>query len=138
MTVILDTSVVIPMSRVRSVGVKQRLREDLADADLFMTAITETELLQGARDHSDWNELSKFMSTQELLQPAPAHWRAAARTFFELRRVGQTVRSSLDCVIAEMAIAQGMQLVHNDRDFEKNALLRPLQHRRLDLDTLTP
>lgn len=121
MTVLIDTSVVIPLSRLKGHLLLQRFRHEFANDDIYLTSITEMELLQGALDHADWDRLVKFLGQQDILQPAPAHWREAARTFFELRRVGQTVRSALDCLIAELAMQRGLQLIHNDRDFEKIA-----------------
>jgi len=59
-------------------------------------------------------------------------WRRAARTFFELRRAGRTVRSSMDCCIAEVAIANEAMLLHRDRDFEVIATVRPLRERWFD------
>lgn len=136
MKVLLDTSIVISLTRGREPLV-ELIRDALSNADIYITALTELELLQGARDHMDWQELTNFVAKQDVIAPAPGHWRDAARCFFELRRVGQTVRSSLDCLIAEVAMSHSMQLVHDDRDFEKIALLRPLDHRRLPLISMS-
>jgi hypothetical protein len=133
MTAILDTSILVMITRRGSSISLDRVREALATDDLFITAVSAMELLQGAYDHADWQTLQRFIASQELLEPAPVDWTNAARTFFELRRVGQTMRSALDCIIAEIAMRNGMMLVHGDRDFEKVSLLRPLNHRRLVL-----
>ncbi|WP_370589623.1 PIN domain-containing protein [Tychonema sp. LEGE 07203] len=34
------------------------------------------------------------------------------------KRLGLTVRSSIDCCIAQLAIEHQLIIVHNDRDFE--------------------
>ncbi|HAO13292.1 MAG TPA: VapC toxin family PIN domain ribonuclease, partial [Planktothrix sp. UBA8407] len=48
----------------------------------------------------------------------PNTWIAAARIYYDLQRQGLTVRSSIDCCIAQLAIEHQLILIHNDRDFE--------------------
>ena len=62
-------------------------------------------------------------------------WIDASRIYFDLRRTGKTIRSSLDCCIAQLAIENKCTLLHNDRDFETIATVRSMKHTRLDLDT---
>ena len=42
----------------------------------------------------------------------------AARNFRTLRDKGVTVRKTIDCVIATRCIADGLTLLHSDRDFQ--------------------
>ncbi len=42
----------------------------------------------------------------------------AARHFRTLRRLGITVRKTIDSVIATRCIESGYELLHSDRDFE--------------------
>jgi predicted nucleic acid-binding protein len=42
----------------------------------------------------------------------------AARNFRALRSLGITVRKTIDTIIATGCIANGYDLLHNDRDFE--------------------
>jgi predicted nucleic acid-binding protein len=39
--------------------------------------------------------------------------------YFDCRRAGITLRSSIDCTIAQIAVEHGAALLHNDRDFER-------------------
>jgi predicted nucleic acid-binding protein len=57
-------------------------------------------------------------------------WQAAARIYYDLRRRGLTVRSPIDCCIAQAALENDLLLIHNDRDFETIAQVRSLQHVR--------
>jgi hypothetical protein len=57
-------------------------------------------------------------------------WQAAARIFYDLRRQGLTVRSPIDCCIAQASLENDLILIHNDRDFETIAQVRSLQHLR--------
>lgn len=130
---ILDTSLIIPLVRPGSSTYASELADQIGDLDVYLTSITQLELLQGAKDEVEWRKLENLISAQDVLQPAPIVWWQAPRTFFELRRAGFTVRSVFDCMIAEIAIARDMQLLHNDRDFEVIARIRPLVHRHIDI-----
>ena len=133
---ILDNSLVIPFFSRNGAGHVQRMAVEIGDLDIFLTSVTQLEVLQGARDEAEWRKIEAFMSTQEIIQPAPIVWPQVARAYFELRRAGLTVRSPLDCVIAEIAINRNMVRLHNDRDFEAIATVRPLVQRRIDLQTV--
>lgn len=43
------------------------------------------------------------------------------------RRVGATVRSSVDCVIAACALRHDLVVLHDDRDFDAIARISPLK-----------
>lgn len=56
----------------------------------------------------------------------------AANIYRSVRRVGHTVRSSIDCLIAAVALRAGATLVHNDIDFDRIAqVVTPLTVLRL-------
>lgn len=84
-----------------------------------ISALIYQELLQGAAGDRDFEMLSEYFSTQRFYHPAEpveSH-RQAALIYFRCRRAGVTIRSSVDCLIARLAIEHGLQLIHNDRDF---------------------
>jgi predicted nucleic acid-binding protein len=58
-------------------------------------------------------------------------WTDAARIYFDLRRTGRTVRSPIDCCIAQIAIDHAALLLHRDRDFTTTAQMRPLREMRV-------
>lgn len=72
------------------------------------------------------------MSTQYFLEASPLTRREAARTYFDLRSQGITVRSPIDCCIAQLAIENRALLLHRDRDFEMISRLRPLRLERFE------
>ena len=92
---------------------------------------TQLELLQGCRDESEWALLASYLEGQEYVEPTPSTWASAARIFFDLRRTGKTVRTPIDCCIAQLAIDSKTLLLHRDRDFEVIAEIRLLQQRFL-------
>jgi predicted nucleic acid-binding protein len=52
--------------------------------------------------------------------------------YSELRRSGNTVRSPIDCCIAQLGLDHHLTLLHQDRDFEAIAQIRPLSQIRFD------
>jgi len=58
-------------------------------------------------------------------------WSAAARIYFDLRRKGLTVRSPIDCCIAQLALQFDALLIHRDHDFEQISRVRALRERYL-------
>jgi predicted nucleic acid-binding protein len=125
---LIDTSVLIALFKDRAGEVTRGLRDLLEGRDYFLTRFTQMELLQGARDEKEWLRLSDYLADQDYLEMDDEGWTNAARLYFDLRRRGLTVRSVIDCCIAEVALRHEMTLVHNDRDFATIAKLRALKH----------
>ncbi|MDG2991646.1 PIN domain nuclease [Candidatus Synechococcus calcipolaris G9] len=127
---LIDTSVWIDVFRDRSGQVRQQLETLIADRDVFITRFTQLELLQGSLNEQEWTLLSTYLEVQSYVDSPPHSWEAAARIYYDLRRQGLTVRSPIDCCIAQAALENNFLLVHNDRDFETIAQVRPLQNLR--------
>ena len=93
-------------------------------------AICCQEVLQGVKNEREWRKLSDYLGTQEMLEPSADSWtthQAAARIFFDCRRKGLTIRSTIDCLIAEAVLQLGDVLLHDDEDFEHIRRVRPLK-----------
>ncbi len=95
-----------------------------------MGFLTQLELLQGSLNEQEWILLSTYLEVQDYIELIPSSWQSAARIYYDLRRQGPTVRSPIDCCIAQAALENDLLLVHNDRDFETIAQVRSLQHLR--------
>jgi predicted nucleic acid-binding protein len=130
--ILVDTSVWIDVLRDRSGRPKEALETALDGDEAVLTRFHQLELLQGARDEREWSLLREHLDAQEYLESGPESWAAAARIFFDLRRIGKTVRSPIDCCIAQIAMDYDVLLLHRDRDFETIAGVRPLRHERLN------
>lgn len=127
---LIDTSVWISVFRNRTGQVRQKLETLINDRDVFLTRFTQLELLQGSLNEKEWTLLSTYLETQDYVELPNDSWQAAARIFYDLRRKGLTVRSPIDCCIAQAALEDNLLLIHNDRDFETIAQVRSLQHFR--------
>lgn len=97
-------------------------------AAFYLTPLVVQEVLQGARDEAQWALLSEYLQSQMLVDAidAPRSHVEAARIYYDCRRRGVTVRSTLDCLIAQIALEHGLALLHEDRDFENIRRVRPL------------
>ena len=129
--VIVDTSVWIEV--LRHPDKRGRLEAALGPDDPYLTRFTQMELLMGAGRENQWRRLERYLDGQLYAEANHDTWRRAARTWFELRRTGKTVRSPIDCCIGEIAVAHDAQLLHRDRDFSVIATVRPLSQRWLEL-----
>jgi predicted nucleic acid-binding protein len=127
---LIDTSVWITVFRDRTGQVRQQLETLIDEREVLLTRFTQLELLQGSLDEKEWNLLSTYLDTQDYLEPTSNSWQVAARIYYDLRRKGLTVRSPIDCCIAQAALENNLLLIHNDRDFETIAKVRSLQHLR--------
>lgn len=79
------------------------------------------EILQGAEDERNFTRFRNYFSSQrfyELQQGHKSH-EQAARIYFDCRRKGITVHSTIDCLIAQCAIENDLVLLHHDRDFKQ-------------------
>lgn len=88
-----------------------------------VTSIVAQELLQGVATAEAFERLERYLASQVRVEPSDP-WLAAveaARIYGACRAAGVTVRSTVDCLIARIAIEYDMLLLHDDRDFDEMA-----------------
>ena len=102
----------------------------MSEREVVLTRFNQLELLQGCRDDKEWLLLSNYLEDQTYIEASVETWQAAARIYYDLRRQGLTVRSPIDCCIAQIAIENELLLLHNDKDFSVIHQIRPLIHHR--------
>jgi len=85
-----------------------------------ISSYTYQEVLQGSRDNEEFNKLNEYLSTQKIyfLPESIETYENGAKMFYNLRKAGITIRSTIDILIALTAIEYDLSLLHNDRDFE--------------------
>jgi predicted nucleic acid-binding protein len=127
---LIDTSVWIDVFRDRTGKTKVHLAVLIGEQDFALTRLIQVELLQGSRNEQEWSLPQSYLEGQIYLELNVNAWEAVARIFYDLRRQGLTVCSTIDCCIAQAAIDHQAMLIHNDRDFEAIAQVRSLQHLR--------
>jgi predicted nucleic acid-binding protein len=124
--ILVDTSVWVQVLKDRTGRVVSDFQERVGGDVYGLTRFTQLELLQGAKNDSEWRKLDQYLSTQYYLEASESTWREAARIYFELRRKGVTVNSPIDCCIGQIAMEWKAILLHMDRDFDRIAKIRPL------------
>jgi len=132
--VLVDTSVWVDLFRDPSGRVRDALSHLTVGDEVVLTRFNQLELLQGVRDENEWTLLVQYLEHQDYLETTSDTWRSAARIYFDLRRLGRTVRSPIDCCIAELAHQHDALLLHRDRDFSAIAEVRPLREHWLSWD----
>jgi predicted nucleic acid-binding protein len=117
---LIDTSIWIDYLRERDNASIRNFQKILEQKLPFgITSIIYQEILQGAESKQDFNQLVDYFSTQKFFHPADeiTSFVEAARLYFDCRKKGITIRSSMDCLIAQIAIENDLILVHNDKDY---------------------
>jgi len=122
---LIDTSVWVAIFRETELATK--LEQRISTQPYGLTRFNQLELLQGARDEKEWEQLCEYLDSQFYFECTEETWNAGARIYFDLRRAGKTVRSPIDCCIAQLAIENDVVLLHRDRDFETIAEVRELR-----------
>lgn len=98
------------------------------DAGIALTDIILTEILQGLRTEAAVRKVDERLSAFDLLRlDTVGDFRRAAALYRQARRRGQTIRRTLDCLIATVCIREGCALLHHDRDFDHLADVSDLQ-----------
>ena len=90
------------------------------------------EILQGAREQSVFERWRGYFGSQLFYRfenPASSH-ADAAQIYFDCRRHGVTIRSSVDCLVAQCALEYDLILLHHDRDFRNMAPVIPSLRQR--------
>ena len=89
-------------------------REPLAIGDLILT-----EVLQGFVDERAFNQARQMLTSLTIVELGGQDIAIqAARNFRTLRRLGVTVRKTIDTIIATRCIESGHALLHSDKDFD--------------------
>ena len=121
---LVDTSVWIDYFRERSNPAVEQF-EGILDRQLpfGITGVILQEVLQGAETDRDFDVLEQYLCTQHFYHAKDplGTYRDAAHLYYRCRRRGVTVRGTLDCFIAQIAIEHDLVLLHNDRDFTQMA-----------------
>jgi predicted nucleic acid-binding protein len=116
---LLDTSVWIDLLADRRTEALGFVLQREATEGIALTEMICLEVMQGAREGVSAQKIRNILSQRQILQPLQAleTYDQAAALYRAARRSGLTVRTAIDCLIAQIAIEHEALLVHNDRDF---------------------
>ena len=127
MSFLIDTSALVHLLRDRSGAIGEKYDRLVAGRPVALCRITEFEILNGARDEREWSRLTRLIAEETVLEVAPSAWRSAGQIVFDLKRRGLTLMNVFDCPIAQTALDHDLDLIHDDKDFEMIAKVRPLR-----------
>ena len=87
------------------------------------------EILQGVKDPSAQSKLASGLKALSIYaNPMPLEiFEEASQIYRDGRIQGFTIRSSVDCLIAAVALRYDLLIWHHDRDFDLIAKFRPLR-----------
>ena len=119
--VLVDSSVLIDFLKGKK-NISSKKLEDIIERKIpfGITSLIYQEILQGAKNLSEFNLLKEYLSTQIFYHPIDIFksYENSAKLFFNLSKKGITVRSTIDCLIVQIAKDNNLYLLHNDRDFK--------------------
>ncbi|MCP4221369.1 MAG: PIN domain nuclease [bacterium] len=128
--ILVDTSVLIHYLKEVEDEATQQFREIMDKQIPFgINHYIYQELLQGCRSGRDFKLLKKYLDGQTFfdLKNGRKSYAEAAELYFKLRKKGITIRSTIDCLIAQTAIENDLYLLHKDADFTRIADHYPLK-----------
>lgn len=127
--ILVDTSVWIDFLRGRNTPYRSMLHDLIAgDEDLCITGIILTEILQGIRDDKVNSETREYLLDYPIYDPSGiVTYIEAANIYRRCLKKGKTVRRTIDCVIAAIALENDLTVFHNDSDFDQIAACTALK-----------
>ncbi|MGA2248999.1 type II toxin-antitoxin system VapC family toxin [Terracidiphilus sp.] len=116
--VIVDSSVLIDYLAGRLTPQTEWLLRSPDSSRIGITSLILSEVLQGVRSDDAFPETLRILQQFAVFETGGRELAiASARNYRELRKLGFTIRSTIDCITATFCIEEGHTLLHNDRDF---------------------
>jgi predicted nucleic acid-binding protein len=128
--ILIDTSVLIDyLKGTANEGVSKFERILSRSIPFGISSFIYQEILQGAASLKEYDLLKRYLETQRFYHPKDQieSYEKAAFIYMQCRRRGITIRSTIDCLIAQIAMEHELTLLHNDSDFDLMAKIVPLK-----------
>jgi len=123
---LVDSSVWIDRSLGVETDATRFVDEREGQEDIALSGVIYQEVLQGARSQRGFDALKEMFSCMLVLEARElSTYELAADLYRRARQAGFTIRSPNDCLVAAVALENGVLLVHNDRDFVTLAQVEP-------------
>lgn len=117
--ILVDTSVWVDFFRNAPSPQAEWLDRHLGTETIVIGDLILAEVLQGFRDERGFNEARRLLGQLQPINLGGIDIAVeAARHYRRLRALGVTVRGTVDLIIATRCIADGLVLLHADRDFK--------------------
>jgi predicted nucleic acid-binding protein len=123
--ILVDTSVWIDFFSISPGGAGDELRRLIDEAEPFaLTGVIVTEILQGLK--RDIQRIERFLSMWEMLEPRGFSTYREASAISRLARSKGISLTTIDTLIAAIALEHDASLFSLDKDFSRIARLTPL------------
>jgi predicted nucleic acid-binding protein len=120
--IVVDSSVWIDFLTGRSAAHVRELRSVLGTNEVIVGDLMLCEVLQGLNTEKSAREVETLLRRFQIVPMAgDAIAVLAARNYRALRRLGVTMRKTIDLFIGTWCIENRAALLHNDRDFQPMA-----------------
>ena len=122
--ILVDTSVLIDFFQKNENPPVHKFREIIKREIPFgITSQIFQETLQGTKTQRDYKRLKSYLETQIFYRPKDPieSYAQAAQLYQQCRLKGVTPRSTIDCLIAQIAIEYDLALLYRDKDFDRMA-----------------
>ena len=118
--ILVDTSVWIDFLAGKETPHRQILHQLIEkEEDICITEIILTEIFQGIKDDEVYETTKSYLLEFPIIKPkGTGTFITAAEIYRKCRKEGKTVRKTVDCIIATIALENGLILLHNDNDFD--------------------
>jgi len=125
--ILVDSSVWIDYFNGKPTWQTDLLDHYLSDVPIIMGDLILTEVLQGFKSDKDFETAKSFLTALPFRQMGGYNIAIqSAQNYRKLRKVGITVRKTIDVIIATFCIVEGFTLLHDDRDFDPISSQFPL------------
>jgi predicted nucleic acid-binding protein len=126
--ILADTSAWAEFYRRTGSPVHDAMTSLLQRSEVATTEPVVMELLAGRRADRQLAEVRQTLLLLRMLHVGELDtWELAAAVARSCRAHGETIGSQMDCLIAAVAIKEGVAVLHSDRDFDLIARHSPLR-----------
>lgn len=126
---VVDTSVWIDLLNARRSGKTELLARTLDEGELIvLPGLVLTEVLQGLQSEADAARVAELLTAFQIPPELDeADYVEAAALNRACRARGTTLRSTIDCLIAQTCLRLDLPILAQDRDYEAIAQVAPLR-----------
>jgi len=126
---LVDTSVWIDFFNDYPSPESERLAGAIGDGEpIALPGIVMTEILLGLKTDTEASRIADLLLAFDIVrEPTLTDYQEAAAIYRICRANGVTIRSTIDCLIAQLAIRDQLAVLAKDRDFSAIARCCPLQ-----------
>ena len=115
--ILVDSSVIIDFLNKNCY--KDEITQLIENEKMVTTPIIIMEILQGIKDDKIYTKVKAFLESLPIILTTYDDYLFSANIYRSCRKKGKTVRKSIDCLIASIAIRNNLILFTKDRDFKQ-------------------